>query len=78
MWWVLLVRACARALFIIDPKGVLRSVVINDDTVGRSVAEVHRLLTAFQFTAANDGMACPVNWAPGAWHTQPCSHRLRQ
>ena len=54
-----------RALFIIDPKGLLRSVVINDDTVGRSVEEVRRLLMAFQFTAANDGMACPANWAPG-------------
>jgi peroxiredoxin (alkyl hydroperoxide reductase subunit C) len=35
--------AALRGLFIIDPEGVIRSVQINDDAVGRSVSE-HRMI----------------------------------
>lgn len=37
-------------LFIIDPKGMLRQITINDLPVGRSVDETIRLVQAFQFT----------------------------
>lgn len=36
--------AALRGLFIIDPKGIVRSVQVNDDHVGRSVDETLRLL----------------------------------
>jgi len=39
-----------RGLFIIDDKGTLRQMTINDLPVGRSVEEVMRLVQAFQFT----------------------------
>ncbi|CAE7154201.1 unnamed protein product [Rhizoctonia solani] len=39
-----------RGLFIIDPKGILRQITINDLPVGRSVDETIRLVEAFQFT----------------------------
>lgn len=39
-----------RGLFIIDDKGILRQVTINDLPVGRSVDETLRLVQAFQFT----------------------------
>lgn len=39
-----------RGLFIIDPKGILRQITINDLPVGRSVEETVRLIKAFQFT----------------------------
>lgn len=42
-----------RGLFIIDDKGVLRQVTINDLPVGRSVDETLRLVQAFQFTDKN-------------------------
>merc|ERR1711915_481973 len=53
-----------RGLFIIDTKGIIRQVTINDLPVGRSVDEVKRLIQAFQF---NDqyGEVCPANWQPG-------------
>merc|ERR1711988_1529910 len=38
-----------RGLFIIDPKGIVRQITINDLPVGRSVDEVKRLIQAFQF-----------------------------
>jgi peroxiredoxin (alkyl hydroperoxide reductase subunit C) len=39
-----------RGLFIIDPKGIVRQITINDLPVGRSVDETLRLVDAFQFT----------------------------
>lgn len=41
-----------RGLFLIDPKGTLRQITINDLPVGRSVEETVRLVQAFQVRAA--------------------------
>lgn len=53
-----------RALFIIDGKGILRHVTMNDPPAGRSVDEVLRLVQAYQFTDEH-GEVCPANWKPG-------------
>jgi len=53
-----------RGLFIIDDKGVLRQITINDLPVGRSVDETLRLVQAFQYTDVH-GEVCPANWKPG-------------
>lgn len=49
-----------RGTFIIDDKGILRSSVINDLDVGRSVDETLRTLRAFK-----TGGLCPIDWKPG-------------
>lgn len=49
-----------RGTFIIDPKGVLRYQSVSDLPVGRSIAEVMRVLRALQ-----TGELCPVEWKPG-------------
>ena len=54
-----------RGLFIINPEGVLRSMIVNDLPVGRSVDEVLRLVKAFQYTDKH-GEVCPAGWTPGA------------
>ncbi|KAF8962855.1 peroxiredoxin [Flammula alnicola] len=54
-----------RGLFIIDPKGTLRQITVNDLPVGRSVEETIRLVKAFQFTDEH-GEVCPANWTEGA------------
>jgi len=59
-----------RGLFIIDSKGVLRQITINDLPVGRSVDETLRLVQAFQFTDEH-GEVCPANWRPGADTIKP-------
>jgi alkyl hydroperoxide reductase subunit AhpC len=41
-----------RGLFIIDDKGNLRQITINDLPVGRNVDEVLRLVQAFQFVVS--------------------------
>jgi len=53
-----------RGLFIIDAKGVLRQVTINDLPVGRDVDETLRLVQAFQYTDKH-GEVCPAGWKPG-------------
>jgi peroxiredoxin 1 len=59
-----------RGLFIIDPKGTLRQITINDLPVGRSVDETLRLVQAFQYTDEH-GEVCPANWAPGKKTMKP-------
>jgi peroxiredoxin (alkyl hydroperoxide reductase subunit C) len=54
-----------RGLFIIDPKGILRQITMNDLPVGRSVDETLRLVQAFQYTDKH-GEVCPANWKPGS------------
>lgn len=53
-----------RGIFLIDPKGNVRQITINDTPVGRSVDETLRLLDAFQFTEEH-GEVCPANWQKG-------------
>lgn len=59
-----------RGLFIIDDKGNLRQITINDLAVGRSVDETLRLVQAFQFTDKH-GEVCPANWKPGSKAMKP-------
>ena len=48
-----------RGLFIIDDKGILRQITVNDLPVGRSVDETLRLVQAFQFTDKHgEGRVC--------------------
>eukprot|EP00276_Gloeochaete_wittrockiana_P006171 CAMPEP_0184656096 /NCGR_PEP_ID=MMETSP0308-20130426/15564_1 /TAXON_ID=38269 /ORGANISM="Gloeochaete witrockiana, Strain SAG 46.84" /LENGTH=198 /DNA_ID=CAMNT_0027093025 /DNA_START=52 /DNA_END=648 /DNA_ORIENTATION=+ len=53
-----------RGLFIIDPKGILRQITVNDTPVGRSVDEALRLVQAFVYTDEY-GEVCPADWHPG-------------
>uniref|UniRef100_A0A7N4NSY0 Peroxiredoxin-1 n=1 Tax=Sarcophilus harrisii TaxID=9305 RepID=A0A7N4NSY0_SARHA len=59
-----------RGLFIIDDKGILRQITINDLPVGRSVDETLRLVQAFQFTDKH-GEVCPAGWKPGSDTIKP-------
>ncbi|MBN3314298.1 PRDX1 protein, partial [Atractosteus spatula] len=52
-----------RGLFIIDDKGILRQITINDLPVGRSVDETLRLVQAFQFTDKHgEGKTSPPSY----------------
>ncbi|XP_036709132.1 peroxiredoxin-1-like, partial [Balaenoptera musculus] len=59
-----------RSLFIIDDKGILRQITINDLPVGHSVDESLRLVQAFQFTD-KPGEVCPAGWKPGSETIKP-------
>eukprot|EP00483_Globobulimina_turgida_P012118 UN12140 len=53
-----------RATYIIDDKGIVRHISLNDRPVGRNVNEILRLIQGFQH-ALKHGDVCPVNWNPG-------------
>src|SRR5690606_31657145 len=53
-----------RGVFLIDKKGVVRSQIVNDLPLGRSIPEILRLVDALQFHEAH-GEVCPANWRKG-------------
>jgi len=53
-----------RGAFIIDKQGVVRSQIVNDLPLGRSIDELIRLVEALQFHEEN-GEVCPANWQRG-------------
>jgi peroxiredoxin (alkyl hydroperoxide reductase subunit C) len=53
-----------RAAFIIDKEGVVRSQIVNDLPLGRSIEELLRLFDALQYHEKH-GEVCPANWQKG-------------
>ncbi|MBI5903540.1 MAG: peroxiredoxin [Deltaproteobacteria bacterium] len=53
-----------RGLFVIDGRGKLRHITVNDLPLGRNVDEVLRIVDALQFNEKH-GEVCPVNWKKG-------------
>ena len=66
-----------RALFIIDKKGIVRHVTLNDLPVGRSVEEAIRTLQAIQHSEKY-GEVCPANWKIGGKAIEPNSDSLNE
>ncbi len=56
--------AAVRAVFIIDPTGIIRAIIYYPAAVGRNFQEIKRLIIALQ---VNDefGVATPADWTPG-------------
>ena len=53
-----------RAVFFIDPKGIIRAIIYYPLSLGRNFQEIKRALIAMQ-TADNFGIATPADWKPG-------------
>lgn len=60
-----------RGTFIIDPDGVLKTMEIHDNSIGRSTEELIRKLQAAQFVRTHKGQVCPVSWKPGKKTLRP-------
>ena len=56
--------AAVRAVFFIDPKGIIRLIMYYPLNVGRNMDEIQRVLVALQ-TADECKCALPLNWRPG-------------
>lgn len=54
-----------RGTFIINPEGVLKSMEINDNSIGRSARELFRKLQAAKYVSTHKGQVCPASWEPG-------------
>ena len=53
-----------RAVFVIDPKNVIRAIIYYPLNIGRNLDEIKRVVEALQ-TADKHSVALPVNWRPG-------------
>ncbi len=50
-----------RAVFIVDPKGVIRAILYYPQELGRNMDEILRMIKGFQ-TSEKHGVAIPANW----------------
>ena len=53
-----------RNVFIIDDKGIIRSIFVYPMNIGRYIPEILRTVTALQYADQNNCMT-PANWVPG-------------
>ncbi|MDD2564461.1 MAG: peroxiredoxin [Salinivirgaceae bacterium] len=53
-----------RAVFMIDPKGIIRTIIYYPLSLGRNFDELYRAIIALQ-TADEFGIATPADWRPG-------------
>lgn len=52
-----------RAVFVIDPKGTIRTILYYPLSTGRNFYEIKRIVLALQ--KADEGVATPADWKPG-------------
>jgi NADH-dependent peroxiredoxin subunit C len=60
-----------RGSFIIDPEGILKTIEIHENSIGRSADELIRKLEAAKFVKEHGGEVCPSNWKPGSKTLKP-------
>lgn len=53
-----------RAVFVVDPKGIVRTILYYPLSTGRNFDEIKRIILALQKADA-DSVATPANWRPG-------------
>lgn len=53
-----------RAVFVIDPEGIIRTILYYPLSTGRNFDEIKRIILALQ-KADKDGVATPADWRPG-------------
>ena len=53
-----------RAVFVIDPKGIIRTILYYPLSTGRNFDEIKRIVLALQ-KADKDNVATPADWRPG-------------
>jgi peroxiredoxin (alkyl hydroperoxide reductase subunit C) len=57
-------KVAYRGSFLIDRTGVVRHQVVNENSLGRNIDEMLRLIDALQFTEEH-GEVCPAGWQKG-------------
>ncbi len=69
--------AAVRAVFFVDPEGIIRLIMYYPLNVGRNMSEIKRVLLAMQ-TADQHSCAMPVNWQPGEKVIVPAPKTLEE
>ncbi|MBO7645144.1 MAG: peroxiredoxin [Alphaproteobacteria bacterium] len=65
-----------RAVFIIDPHGIIRTVLYYPQTTGRNIKEILRILVALQ-TTDEFGLSTPADWIPGTPVIEPMPQTIK-
>jgi NADH-dependent peroxiredoxin subunit C len=60
-----------RGTFIVDPDGIIQSVEITAEGIGRDALELLRKVKAAQYVAAHPGEVCPAKWKEGEKTLKP-------
>ncbi|EFI84938.1 Alkyl hydroperoxide reductase subunit C [Listeria grayi] len=60
-----------RGTFIIDPEGIVQTVEINADGIGRDASILVDKIRAAQYVRNNPGEVCPAKWKEGADTLKP-------
>ncbi len=60
-----------RGTFIISPDGVVKSIEVVTEPIGRSASELVRKLNALDFVRNHPGEACPASWNIGLKTLKP-------
>jgi len=66
-----------RCVFIIDPEGILRTILYYPLTTGRNMQEILRIVDALQTTDEHK-VATPANWKPGDPVVVPPPHTTEE
>ncbi|MDO5715492.1 MAG: peroxiredoxin [Tissierellia bacterium] len=56
--------SAVRAVFFINPEGIVKTILYYPASLGRNFAEIKRILIGLQKAEA-EGVALPANWEPG-------------
>lgn len=60
-----------RGTFVVNPKGFIKAIEINDNSIGRSAQELVRKLQAAIFVDKHGDQVCPASWQPGGATLKP-------
>lgn len=60
-----------RGTFIIDPDGIIQTVEINADGIGRDASSLVNKVKAAQYVRNNPGEVCPAKWQEGSATLKP-------
>jgi peroxiredoxin (alkyl hydroperoxide reductase subunit C) len=55
-----------RGTFLVNPEGLIKTVEIHDNDIGRDASELLRKVKAAQYVAKHPGQVCPAKWQEGA------------
>jgi peroxiredoxin (alkyl hydroperoxide reductase subunit C) len=66
-----------RGVFVINKDGILKSMTVNHNDIGRDINEVIRVVDAVDFSEEH-GEVCPANWHKGQKAMKPNAASLKE